>query len=298
MKKARFVPEYRPPEKPKAVDLCAAFTGDRLVVRGDRTQKTPLELPRFEQLASIRWKTPCQYLGTLNGTPLYTTSPAGASVGTDTVDEQSLGSAGLLAANLRELFPRLGRELTFVAGRAYHLLRWDIHSRYCSTCSTEMQHTKQERGKVCPNCGARNYPRVVPAVITAITKGDKILLARNARRGLPYFSLIAGFVEPGETLEECVHREVMEEVGLRVKNIRYFASQPWPFPDSLMLGFFAEHAGGRIVPEPEEIAEAGWYSCDQLPPLPGQISLARRMIDHFVNEKEKNTNPETGKELS
>lgn len=297
MKKSRFVPEYVPPTKPAPKDLCAAFSGDQLVVEGEPEKHSKLSLPSFEQLASIKWKTPCQYLGRFDGRPLYTMSPAGASVGTDVVDESSLRAAGLFTENLRVLYPRLSRELTFIAGRAYHILRWDIHSRYCGTCSAEMIHTKHERGKMCPNCGNKNYPRVVPAVITAILNDDKILLARNARRGLPHYSLIAGFVEPGETLEECVHRETMEEVGLRIKNLRYFASQPWPFPDALMVGYFAEYAGGKITPEPEEIAEAAWYAPDQLPPLPGPLSLARRMIDHHVKEMKQRTDPDGTKEL-
>ncbi len=297
MRTSRFISEYLPPAKPDPQDLCAAFSGDQLVVKGDPEKRSRLELPSFEQLASIRWKTPCQYLGRLDGRPLYTMSPAGASVGTDVVEEASLRAAGLFAGTLRALYPRLSRELAFVAGRAYHILRWDIHSRYCGTCSTELFHAQQERGKKCPNCGNKNYPRVVPAVITAIIKGDKILLARNARRGLPHYSLIAGFVEPGETLEECVHRETMEEVGLRIKNLQYFGSQPWPFPDALMVGYFAEYAGGKITPEPEEIAEAAWYAVDELPPLPGPLSLARRMIDHHVNETKRRPDPDGTKEL-
>ncbi|MCA1754719.1 MAG: NAD(+) diphosphatase [Spirochaeta sp.] len=298
MNKSRFVPEYLPPAKPDPQDLCAAFSGDQLVVNGDPEKSTTLSLPSFEQLASIKWKTPCQYLGRLDGRSLYTMSPAGASVGTDVVGEASLRAAGLFTGSLRVLYPRLNRELTFIAGRAYHILRWDIHSRYCGTCGTEMFHGKRERGKQCPQCGNKNYPHVVPAVITAITKGEKILLARNARRGLPHYSLIAGFVEPGETLEECVHRETMEEVGLQIKNLRYFASQPWPFPDSLMVGYFAEHAGGKIDPEPEEIADAAWYATDKLPPLPGPLSLARRMIDHHVNEVKRRADPDSTKEPS
>lgn len=297
MKKSRFIPEYLPPKKPGPQDLCAAFNGDQLVVIGDPETRSKLSLPSFEQLASIKWKTPCHYLGRLDGQPLFAMSPAGASVGTDIVDERSLRAAGLFSESLRVLYPRLSREITFLAGRAYHILRWDMHSRYCGTCSTEMSHTKRERGKVCPNCGNKNYPRVVPAVITAITKGDKILLARNARRGLPHYSLIAGFVEPGETLEECVHRETMEEVGLRIKNLRYFASQPWPFPDALMVGFFAEYAGGKITPEPEEIADAAWYAPNELPTLPGPLSLARRMIDYHVKEQNQRTDADGKKEL-
>jgi len=140
-----------------------------------------------------------------------------------------------------------------------------------------------ERAKQCLRCGLTNYPRLNPAVIAAVLKGDQILLARNKRFKVPMFSVLAGFVEPGETLEACIEREILEEVGITVKNIRYFGSQPWPFPNSLMIGFVAEYAGGEITIDKQEIVEAGWFFKSNLPPVPSSISIARRLIDWFVD---------------
>ena len=130
-----------------------------------------------------------------------------------------------------------------------------------------------------------NFPRLSPAVIMAVERGDKLLLARSAHFPTGLYSVLAGFVEPGETIEECVVREVREEVGITVGKVRYVASQPWPFPNSLMLGFSAEYLAGEIQPDPVEIAEAGWFSADALPSIPGRISIARRLIDRFVEKQ-------------
>ncbi len=145
-----------------------------------------------------------------------------------------------------------------------------------------------ERAKKCPNCGLTNYPRLSPAIIIAVVRpteqGNRLLLARNHRFPSGRYSVIAGFVEPGESLEECAQREVREEVGIRIKNICYFGSQSWPFPNSLMVGFTAEYDSGTLVLEAAEIAEAQWFAADHLPLLPPKMSIARRLIDWFVEE--------------
>ena len=123
-----------------------------------------------------------------------------------------------------------------------------------------------------------------PAVIVAVIKGNQILLAHSKRFPAKFYSVLAGFVEPGETLEECIHREILEEVGVTVKNIRYFGSQPWPFPNSLMVAFTADYAGGKISIDGNEIMDAGWFTADNLPPIPAKISIARRLIDWFVEK--------------
>ncbi len=141
-----------------------------------------------------------------------------------------------------------------------------------------------DRAKRCPNCGLVNYPRLSPAIIVLISRGEDILLARSPRFPSLMFSVLAGFVEPGESLEETLIREVREEVGIEVKDIRYFGSQPWAFPNSLMIGFTAVYAGGEITIEPAEIAEAAWFHKHDLPNIPPKLSIARRLIDRFVEE--------------
>ena len=145
-----------------------------------------------------------------------------------------------------------------------------------------MQAKTDERAKLCPACGLVSFPRVAPAIIVAVVRDGTILLARARRFPTVMYSVIAGFVEPGESLEQCVHREVREEVGVAVRGLRYFASQPWPFPHSLMVAFTAQHAGGEIRVDEREITEAGWYPPDRLPRIPDSISVARRLIDWFV----------------
>ena len=187
--------------------------------------------------------------------------------------------------DLRGLAGAVGEELFWIAGRANHLLDWDRSHRFCGQCGHPTQDKSDERAKRCPACGLVNYPRLSPAVIVAVIKGDRILLARNKRFRGPFYSVLAGFVEPGETLEQCVQREIHEEVGLSVKNIRYFGSQPWPFPNSLMVGFVADYADGEITVDNSELMEAGWFAAEALPNLPLKISIARRLIDWFVNTR-------------
>jgi len=163
--------------------------------------------------------------------------------------------------------------------RALQLLEWQRNHRFCSHCGTPtVRHAQGEFAQVCPACGHSAYPRVNPCVIVAITKGETILLARAHRFSTPMFSLIAGFVEVGETLEQAVAREVKEEVGLDVQNIRYVSSQPWPFPTNIMIGFTAEYAGGELVLQEDEIAEAAFYPFDQLPLIPPKGSIAHSLI--------------------
>jgi NAD+ diphosphatase len=139
-----------------------------------------------------------------------------------------------------------------------------------------------ERARQCPSCGQTHYPRIAPAVMALVRKGDELLLARSPHFPAGMHSALAGFVEAGESLEQCVHREVKEEVGLEVTNLRYFSSQPWPFPHSLMIAFNCDYAGGEITPEPGEIEAAAWFWIDDLPVLPNRISIARRLIDATI----------------
>jgi NAD+ diphosphatase len=145
-----------------------------------------------------------------------------------------------------------------------------------------MARHAEERCMVCHDCGLTNYPRISPAIIVLVRRQGQALLAHSARFPSAFYSTLAGFVEPGETLEETLEREVREESGISVTNIRYFGSQPWPFPHSLMVGFTADFAGGEIVVDGKEIMDARWFSADQLPEIPPKLSIARQLIDAWV----------------
>lgn len=186
---------------------------------------------------------------------------------------------------LRQLLGQIDDSLFQMAGKGYQIVHWDRTSRYCGHCGSLNQDKPAERAKQCPACDFITYPRVSPAVIVAIVREDQILLARNKKFANHMFSVISGFVDPGETLEECVKREIKEEVGIEVKNIRYFGSQPWPFPDSLMIGFTAEYAGGEIKTDGEEIVEAKWFTRDTLPYLSPKSTIARELIDWYTLKK-------------
>lgn len=180
---------------------------------------------------------------------------------------------------LRPLFALAGAEAFALAGRASQLLDWRKNHRYCGRCATPTEMKTTEFAMACPNCGLVAYPRISPAVMVLIHRGDDLLLARSPHFRPGVFSALAGFVEAGETLEQCAVREVREEVGLEITNLRYFRSQPWPFPDSLMVAFFADYAGGTITPDPSEIEAADWFPRSALPALPDPVSIARQLID-------------------
>lgn len=185
--------------------------------------------------------------------------------------------------DLRRLWGAVGEVEWTVAGRAVQLVEWVRTHRYCGRCATPTARADGERAMRCPACGLLAFPRLAPAIITLITRGDEALLARGRLFPMPMYSCIAGFVEPGETLEQAVHREVREEVGVTIRDIRYVASQPWPFPHSLMLGFRAEWESGEIVIDENEIVDAKWFTRDELPMIPPAISIARRLIDLWLD---------------
>ncbi len=189
------------------------------------------------------------------------------------------------AFGLRALATVLDGETFGLAGRAMHVIDWATTSRYCGRCGTATVLSAKERSMICPSCGLAAYPRIAPAIIVLVRRGDRALLARNAKYPVPIYSTLAGFVDIGESLEETLAREVREEVGIEVTNIRYFGSQPWPLPHSLMIGFTAEWAGGEIRVDGEEITDAQWFAADDLPSLlPSHISIARRLIDAWTEE--------------
>ncbi|QEE16564.1 NAD(+) diphosphatase [Promethearchaeum syntrophicum] len=171
-----------------------------------------------------------------------------------------------------------------IAGIAYHVYTWISNHIYCGRCGKRFIYSLAEFALKCPSCNNTEYPHISPAVIIAIIKDNKILLAHNKQFPTNLYSLIAGFVDPGENLEEAISREVKEEIGISICNISYFASQPWPFPNSLMLAFTADWAEGEISVDKKEIMDAQWFGLDNLPKLPSSISVARNLIDHFVQQ--------------
>ena len=189
---------------------------------------------------------------------------------------------GLVFKDLRGLLNGVDERFLAMAGRAKQIVEWHETHRFCGRCGTETVSNPTELAKECPRCGMLFYPRLSPAVIVLVKHGDDILLARSPGFPPGMYSVLAGFVEPGESIEETIEREICEEVGVEVKNLRYFGSQPWPFPNSLMIGFTADYAGGEVRTDPTEIEDAGWYSVDELPQLPPKVSIARAMIDQFV----------------
>jgi len=176
----------------------------------------------------------------------------------------------------------LGDARFLMAGRATQVVEWSTTHKFCGRCATATERVATERCMRCPSCGLLAYPRIAPAVIVLVLRGDEALLARGARFPGAFYSTLAGFVEIGESLEDTIVREVHEEVGIEVKASRYFGSQPWPFPHSLMVGFFAEWAAGEIRADGREILDAHWFRTDQLPMIPPPLSIARRLIDAWV----------------
>lgn len=194
---------------------------------------------------------------------------------------------------IRQLFGILDSESYRFALRAAHIVTWRNNNQYCGRCASEMDNVAQELAMKCTACGYVVYPRISPAIIVAIIKGSEILLARSNRFPPGRYSVIAGFLEPGETLEDCVRREVKEEVGIEVDTITYFGNQPWPFPDSQMIGFTARYAGGEITIDNNEIVAADWFTVDKFPDIPPKDSIARRLIDSFVDNIRHTRSPGT-----
>ncbi|MCD0504923.1 NAD(+) diphosphatase [Bordetella petrii] len=185
---------------------------------------------------------------------------------------------GYAFRKLRALLGDLG-EHAGLAGRAFQIAEWARTHRYCGVCATPMEALGHEFCMRCPACGMSAYPRISPAMMVLVRRGSQLLLARHATYATARHTALAGFVEPGESIEDAIHREVMEEVGLQVENLRYFGSQSWPFPHSLMIAFTAEYAGGDIRIQPDEIAEARWFGPDDImPDIPMRESIAGRLI--------------------
>jgi NAD+ diphosphatase len=268
----RFVPAIDPPHVPCPGAYWCLFHGDRLLVAlaGDVPSIPRISAPSDLGLTAVR----TQYLGTLDSVPCF----SGEVV-------EAADPPGTEWRPLRPLLGAFDDETFALAGRAFQVMDWARTSRYCGRCGTATVPVPGERATACESCGIHFFPRISPAVIVAIVRDDRLLLATAKRFPNAFHSVLAGFVEPGETLEGCIAREVREEVGIEVTDIRYFGSQPWPFPGQLMIGFTARHAGGEIVPEEKEIVSAGWFTREEAATmnLPRPQSISRQLIGWFLD---------------
>lgn len=256
-----FQPAVFPDTPASAEAWYFAFVGGRLLLPRD-------EAAPFAPLRTAAQPGPVlsrHYLGRLDGRDCWAVILEGAG-------------ADWREVPLRAAMMGLPEPLMQLAGRAAQVLEWDRAHRYCGVCGTPTEPHPRERGRICPNCRHVAYPRHSPAMMALVWRGHELLLARSPHFAPGMYSALAGFVEPGESLESCVHREVKEEVGVEVRALRYYGSQSWPFPHSLMVAYTAEWAGGEIVCQPDEIEAAAWFPIDALPTIPPRFSIAGHLI--------------------
>lgn len=260
------VPDPPPPD----AWWCAFRNGELLLVPGD-----PPSLPRTSEVSSLA-STRTHHVGTFDGS---------AVLAVEVSADLALPS-GLTGFDLRVATKALSAGAWSAAALASQVLHWDRTNRFCGQCGAAMEQANlRERAKRCVGCGHVVYPRVSPCTITLVHDGDRVLLTRQASWPAGRYGLVAGFVEAGETLEECVRREVMEETGVAVAEVAYQGSQPWPFPHQLMVGFFARYAGGEVALRDGELEDARWFALDALPQLPPRLSIARSLIELFLSQR-------------
>jgi NAD+ diphosphatase len=264
-----FQSSMTPPASRPSNALWFALKENRVLLQ---TTGDALCVPRLADIEhlSIEYSA-IHYLGTLGESHCYA-----VQLSADSPPE------GMAFKDLRSAMTVLDENFSALAGRAFQIIQWDRTHQFCGQCGERTTPLHAERARKCLQCGLLQFPRLSPAIIVLVRKGRKLLLARSRQTPPGMYSILAGFVEPGETLEQAVEREVKEEVGISIRNICYFGSQPWPFPHSLMIGFTAEYSEGELEIDPNEMEDAGWYSVGQLPLLPPPISISRRLIDDFL----------------
>ena len=266
--RSRFQPALAPPAGADEPALHFWFRGRELLVTagGDL-------LPEAGSLAACAEPLRRQFIGVLGAHPCWS-----AELATD-----ADAPAGLVFRDLRWLFGTLPPELHQIAGRAVQIMEWDRSHQFCGACGAPTRAAENERARLCERCGLAHYPRLAPSMIVAVERDGALLLARAPHFPRGIFSVLAGFVEPGESVEDTVAREVREETAIEVEDVRYFGSQPWPYPHSLMLGFQARWAGGEIQVDGREIEDAGWFRASAMPPtFPGNVSISQWLIADFL----------------
>ncbi|MXZ87507.1 MAG: NAD(+) diphosphatase [Dehalococcoidia bacterium] len=262
-----FLPAVVPPEDAGAPRRWMLVQGNRVLFR-----EADAALAGPEEAEGLSLTGAEHFIGTLDGEQVWTAG----------VEDGAEAGEGWRFCDLFSVYGVADEEIWMAAGRAVQIIEWERVNQFCGSCGALNELVRAERAMRCPECGLMRFPQLSPAIITLVHRGDEVLLARSHRFPEGLYSALAGFVEPGETVEGALIREVEEEVGLRVGNLEYRGSQPWPFPNSLMLGFFAEYESGDIVLEEAEIAAADWFPVDALPNIPGPISIANRLITSWV----------------
>jgi len=265
-----FRPDNKPPQSSDN-DLLVVFQEGQLL--SDMRSPTGCLIDRMQVQQGGWTELRYQFLGYWEERPCYVLE-------IDAVDQPD--PMQYQKGNLYHILGRVDEQLFALAGRASQLLDWERDHRFCGRCGSQMRVDIEERAMRCDPCRIINYPRIAPCVIVLVTRGEELLLARNANFPQPMYSTLAGFIEAGETAEQTLQREVREEVGLEITNLRYFQSQSWPFPNQLMLGFFAEYAAGEIVCDQTEIADAQWYHYSDLPMIPPVSSISGQLIQHYI----------------
>lgn len=272
---SRFNPLWTAPEHASSDGLWFVFQRGNLLVYN--AHDPPMLPMPADAAVAVSDMAAVRFVGLLGDTPCWAARAGDGRAPADHAFE-----------NLRTLFNRLPDDLLAVAGRGVQMLDFDRTHRHCGVCATPTEIHEGGRSRRCPACGETYYPKVSPAMMVAIKRdrprGRELLLARSARFARGMYSALAGFVEPSESIEECIRREAFEEVGVSVGNLRYFASQGWPFPNSLMIAYVADYESGEIVPEEGEIEDAQWFALDALPQLPHRLSIARRLISSVIAE--------------
>lgn len=272
--KRQFIISADPPNEPTEPAWWFIYSRRKLLVSSESRESA---IPLIRNMTDLGIHSNGEiYLGTLAGRPCYAAALA----------DSATAPTAMVFQDLRQLSGRLDPDFFPISFRALHLLDWSQKTRFCKQCGGQMRPKPGPPARECPHCGYLSFPRISPAVIVLVERGNQCLLGRSPRFKGEFYSVLAGFAEPGETLEETVAREVREETGIEVQDIRYFGSQPWPFPDSLMIAFTAQYAGGEIRVDGTEIMDAQWFTSDQLPNIPPKISIARNLIDWFISKQQ------------
>lgn len=267
-----FVPDHRPPDDPGADPLLFAFWRRELLVTTDNSVPAVGVIDDHD-IEAVR----TQYLGRLGERHCFSAQ----------LDEAFRPPEGLALRDLRMLFGAFDETLHTLAGRAVQIVEWERTHQFCGACGERTVPSKNDRSRTCPDCELPVYPRLSPAMIVVVERGDEILLGRSKHFPAGIYSTLAGFVEPGESAEQAVIREVWEETRIVVGDVRYFSSQPWPFPNSLMLGFTAQYESGEIdTRHDDEVEAAGWFHVDAMPnTFPGNVSISQWLIQDFIRRK-------------
>ena len=271
MSQSEFVPGVLAPANINKAANWLMFLNDKPVMVGGQV-KNPI--PYFENPSRMGLTIENRfYLGLFRGEACYAAS----------LDPLADLPAEFTICDMKLMLSQLPEAWFQLVGLAQQILTWDRNHQYCGACGSHTHFHAADRAKVCPDCGLQNYPRLSPCIITLVTNEDKVLLGRSPRFIPDLYSTLAGYIEPGETVEQAVHREVQEEVGVELGKLEYVKSQPWPFPHSLMLGFIAEYQQGEIRVDEDELEDAQWWHIDKLPLIPPQGTISRALIDFYID---------------